>query len=71
MLKWNLDSVQLVEEMERQSVNVEAKVRRLLGRNGLVLSSEGQEDLHGAVMEAIGAKLEAEGALTFLRGHSD
>jgi hypothetical protein len=66
MLKWSLNSDDIAEEMERQAVKAEAKVRRLLGRNGLTLSSEGKEALHGAVMEAVSAKVEAEGALKFL-----
>ena len=66
MQRWNLNPEELVEEMDRQSVTVGAKVRHLLARNGLTLSDDGEESLHGALMEAVGAKLEAEGALRFL-----
>ena len=66
MQRWNLNPDEMVEEMDRQSVKIEAKVRRLLGRNGFTLSFSGREAIRGAVMEAVGAKLEAEGALKFL-----
>jgi hypothetical protein len=66
MQRWKTNPLEMVEEMERQSVSVEAKIRGLLSRNGLNLSPDGEEALHGAVMEAVGVKLEAEGAIKFL-----
>ncbi len=69
MPRMNLDESYfdaLVERMERRSVAVEADLRKVFEQHGLTLTDEAREAVHGAVMEAAGAALEAEDALRFL-----